>query len=240
MKNIIVTGIPRSGTSLLTTLIDSAPNAIGLHEPNWQASWVFNNKALGKSAFVDFLKQDFARIRSNVHCNEPIFDRRDESGNGVTNYYAKNPDGSIRQTYKLRPIKQKSADGEFTLAMKHCGLYLGVLEEIVQSNQFAVIAIIRSKKSVLESWRRIPNIPPHRGRLPGAEIYCNEIREIVGRDVGLEQKQEYIYDYAFRKITQTKGVNVVYYDDLLHTKLTGHPFFDSLGFNYDLIKNKIG
>jgi hypothetical protein len=236
MKNIIVTGIPRSGTSLLTTLIDSTPNAVGLHEPYWQAEWASQNKNKGASAFVEYLIQNFSSTRQKLLNGHTVHDRRDAAGNSVTNYYVRNDDGTVNETFKLRPINPKSINDDFVLAMKHCGLYLGVLDEIAKSNQFAIIAIIRKKEDVLKSWRSLPNIPPNRGRLPGAEVYCPKIREIVSRNISTEYKQELIYDYAYEKITKTETIEVVFYEEMVRNKKLETDKLRHLNIDYSAIK----
>ena len=236
MKNIFVTGIPRSGTSLLTSLIDTAPNAVGLHEPHWQAQWAQNNKKLGKEAFVSYLENNFTTVRERLLNKEPVIDRRAPDGKGLTNYYLRSPDGKILQTYKLKPIKQKPLTETFTLAMKHCGLYIGVLEEIAKLEAFHVVAIIRNKKDVLSSWDSLPNIPPNKGRFPGAELFCPDIRSLLANKKSIKDKQHALYDYAYEKITTTANVEVIFHEDLVSNKFHSCSPLDFLEIDYSIIK----
>ena len=40
-RDLIISGIPRGGTTLTTALIDSLPNAVCLNEPQWHSDWIW-------------------------------------------------------------------------------------------------------------------------------------------------------------------------------------------------------
>ncbi|ARA94811.1 hypothetical protein AWN76_017725 [Rhodothermaceae bacterium RA] len=69
-RTLIVTGIPRSGTSLLSALINEMPNAVCLNEILYD---------------VDRLPEQIAQIRQRLMQGEPVPNKYDESGALTTN-----------------------------------------------------------------------------------------------------------------------------------------------------------
>lgn len=211
-RNIIVTGIPRSGTTLVASLIDAMPDAVCLNEPAWHAS----DKALTAEDFTKWLVGEFAALRRKLRSGEAIPDRRAADGSAVTNYYHRNAEaGAITDTFRIVPFTRLGLSESFTLAVKHNAIYSSILPELIASKQFTIIAIVRHPLQVLHSWRSL-HLPVSRGQLPAAMAYWPEVAQLVRSDIELLQKQVLIYDaFCKRYWEYRKDIHLIKYEELI-------------------------
>ncbi len=212
MRNVIVTGIPRSGTTLASALIDSLPDTVCLNEPGWQTARVANTPA----EFAQWLTGDFAQIRKKLLAGEPVQDRRAAGGKAVTNYYATNETTrQMENTFDLVPFTRPGLSADFTLAIKHNGPYLAVLGPLIDTAAFTIVAIVRSPVEVLASWRRL-SLPISRGAMPNATPYWPRMAQIVAEDCDLLVKQVKMYDLMCRRIYNLREhIHVLPYEMLI-------------------------
>src|SRR5690606_21718614 len=150
MRDVIVTGIPRSGTTLAASLIDSLPDTVCLNEPGWHHA----RSAPTPEGFAQFIKKDFARLRRQLVEGEPVPDRRAGDGSATTNYY-RVEGGKMESSFEVLPFTRPGLSAEFTLAIKHNGPYLAVLPQLIALKAFIFIAIVRHPVEVLHSWRSL-------------------------------------------------------------------------------------
>lgn len=212
MRNVILTGIPRSGTTLAASIIDSLPDTVCLNEPDWQVSKVTDT---GKN-FAKWLVGDFAQTRQKLLSGEPITDRRSQEGEAVTNYFLVDPASKQTQrNFKKIPFTRSGLSPDFTLAIKHNGPYLAALKPIVELNYFTVIAIVREPIGVIHSWRSV-DLPISRGDLPTAKHYWPRMAELIAHDIDLLEKQVKMYDLMCERLyEQRERIHLLPYETLL-------------------------
>src|SRR5688500_4200022 len=135
MPDVLVTGLPRSGLTLVAALIDSLPNAVCLNSP--QAQGAQARKLHETIPFCKWLAGDFIWHRSRLLTHAPVKDYRA-------------PDGSPLLDGLKDPRLQRDAAGDpvmsslvreglrddFILAMKHDALYTCVLPTLVELQHF--------------------------------------------------------------------------------------------------------
>ncbi|HET9218757.1 MAG TPA: sulfotransferase [Terriglobia bacterium] len=216
-RDLILTGIPRSGTTLLTAMVDSVPHAVALNEPQWQREWVLRNRQ-GTTAkdFAAWLSTDFVETRRKLLDGEPILDRRLRDGSAVTDYYRRRSiSRRSNEAFQLVPLVRPDLQPDFILAMKHTGLYLGVLGELLELRQFQIIAILRHPVGVICSWNDVP-IPLGEGKMPGAAVYWKEMDDLTRSGRPVLQKQVAIYDLICRRIHDFRDrLRIIRYEDLV-------------------------
>lgn len=135
-RNLIITGIPRSGTSYLTSLLDSQKNWLVINEP----SEVFSHLQTRTDASGVALYY--------AECRERVL-----SGQLIAN---KIKDGKViedtavldQQELYLPPIDRS----DFWLGSKNTLAYMASLENLVKLN-WPIIAMIRNPLDTLASWR---------------------------------------------------------------------------------------
>lgn len=139
--NLIVTGIPRSGTSLLSVLINHIPNAVCLNEILYD---------------VASLPQAFAEVRSRLAKGLPIPNKYETRG-GLT---------TETQGRKVEVIERpvKDVDGNGLIGSKVNIPYLNHLPAILRMG-FKVVAIVRDPVFTLASWNS-----PKAATIPEAHV----------------------------------------------------------------------
>jgi hypothetical protein len=178
MKPWLITGIPRSGTTLLAALIDSMEDSVCLNEPLWQQDLAKTSS--NADEFVHKLVSDCSQLRAKLHGGESLPDLRRSDGLPVTNYL--NDRGEVIVRPALFSRSGLSAD--FTLAVKHNGLYLGALPQLIASGKFKIIALIRHPLEVLASWRA-SSLPVSRGELPAATYFWPEMAALMRKPMDM-------------------------------------------------------
>lgn len=202
-RDILLTGIPRAGTTLAAAMLDALPDTVCLNEPEWQRP----HPALDAQGFARAVAEDFAAQRTRLLAGEPVMDRRAQDGAALTNYYE---DGT---NFVLHPLVRAGLSPDFTLAMKHNGPYLAALPELVALGAFEIRAVIRHPLPVLRSWRRL-DLPVSRGALPNATDYWPEMRALTAMPMDLLEKQVRMLDLMFARIGECAvHIRVLRYED---------------------------
>jgi len=200
MPDLIITGVPRSGTTLAAAIIDQTPNCLCLSEPDNHVDLM--NGAASPEDFVSRLCREFETVRRTILSGGSVLDRRRADGAPVTDYFS-DPlsDGRRELAVTTRGIHRSRLSPDFVLGVKHNALYTAVLPEIVQSGRFRVVAIIRDPVSVLVSWQML-DLPISRGRLPAGERFWPELAALGRADLDLTDKQIRICDLLLYRYGQ--------------------------------------
>jgi hypothetical protein len=138
-NDLVITGIPRSGTSYVCALLNTVENTVLVNEPV-EALQLLRNDASGRLA--DY----YAHTRDNILRNIPIQNKivdgkftEDTNENDVRNYY-------------VPEVK----DASFVFGSKNTFVYLVCLEKIRQQLPEAVIlACVRHPYDVIASWKSV-------------------------------------------------------------------------------------
>ena len=215
-SDIIITGLPRAGTTLLAKMIDTMPDSVCLNEPLWHYDWAKQHGRQGPDAFARWLEEDLAEQRHHLLAGKPVMDRRLPSGEAVTNYFREHPtQKEARNRVGMVPFTREGLTADFTLATKHNILYLSVLDELVKRKAFKIIAIIRHPLGVIASWQTTP-IPISRGELPAAMIYWQHMRELVATPMDLLEKQIRMYDAMCERLYAHRAqIEIIKYEELV-------------------------
>lgn len=235
-KDLIVTGIPRGGTTLTAALIDNLSDSICLSEPHWQAKWFFEEKNADK--LVQLVKKDYKKVRSKILHKEPIIDKRNSDGTPVTNYFGTKRKGSNKKNKirQKRSIIFPNQSENFMLGMKHNAHYTCILPELIQSDHFSVIAVMRHPVPTILSWLSL-DLPISKGQLPAAEKVWAELREITESKDNLLKKQVRIYDlFCQRYLDLQDKIHLLKYEDIVENpsileELSGKNFERTLNVN---------
>lgn len=128
-RDFIVTGIPRSGTSLVCASLTEADDCVCLNEIHYQ---------------VDSLPLFFRRIRKKVLAGEPVPNKIDEKGRLITSTDDSNKDSIRKQVY---PVKGNNV----VVGSKVTIPYLNQIGRILDHG-YKVIVMVRDPVYTLGSW----------------------------------------------------------------------------------------
>jgi hypothetical protein len=220
VRTVLITGIPRSGTTLAGALVDSLPDTVCLSEPPWH--W---HKATGGkldigpdpdgSNFAKWLVGDCVSLRNRLLAGDAVLDRRTASGRPLTNYHQAT-DGNATPERTQIGTSGFSASGlspDFTLAIKHNGPYLTALGPLLDLAWFTIIALVRNPVDTLHSWRSL-DLPVSRGKMHDAARCWPEMAAATAQGDVL-QRQVMIYDLICQRLhAYRERVHIIQYEAL--------------------------
>ncbi len=209
MKNILLTGLPRSGTTLTVSLLNRGRNVVALHEPIKFSEY----KVFGDCA-VSELNRYFSETREKILVDGFV-------GTKVVAGGGSNPFGSVRDTSGKRVSLSrhemlevtKKLTSEFTLIIKHPMLITALLPVLKES--FPVYATIRNPLANILSWNSV-SAPVSIGRVPAAEARDLELKQRLDSESNCINRQLLISDWMFRRYKdELPSRSVIRYEDIV-------------------------
>ena len=210
-NDLLITGLPRAGTTLVTAMVDSLVQSVALSEPDAVVECARATRDGGRFALevLEFHRQ----TRSALLAGDPVLDIRDSHGRLVTDYISRNASATTVDK-PLQAVDRPELASDFLLASKHNALYTAVLERLAALG-FRVLAVVREPLDLLRSWQEVP-FPIARGRLPGAERYWPEIAQIAARKDSARIRQVMILEAFVSRYRQFEQlVSLVRYESLV-------------------------
>ena len=220
----LLSGIPRSGTSLCCRLAGDLPDTVALSEP--LRLKMFEGVDSPRSACArigDFTEQMRARILEerrapSMHVEGRLYDNIVASGH---------VDRGLRQRqgewHEIAIDKPLSA--RFTLLIRQNALFAALLPWLAVS--FSCLAVVRNPLALLASWQTV-DLPIHRGRIPGGEQIDRKLRDTLEREQEVLPRQIIVLNWFFAKyLAHMAPGNIIRYEDLVGSG--GLTLFHSLG-----------
>lgn len=216
-NDALLTGLPRSGTSLTCELLNLVDNTVALDEP---MDW------------VSFTGGDvYASITDELACaNVAAFTagtRRSILERGIA--YTKHVDGKVTGK-KISDIEDKdqvrvglSHRGEITvdktltpdfrLVVKQVAAFTALLETL--SEHFDVYAMVRNPLAVLSSWQTVP-MPIRKGHVPFGEIFDRPLAESLAAIDDPLDRQMHLLGWFFGRFHDLlPASSVLRYEDIV-------------------------
>ncbi|MCW5737693.1 MAG: sulfotransferase [Enhydrobacter sp.] len=207
MTTILLTGLPRSGTTLLCALLNEMPNAIALAEPIAKLGRHPDRVIPTIDRFVAATRQSI--LQSGTAETKTM-------GGRITGNFMPEPG----QRDGLRPSRattttvsfDKSLSVDFRLYIKHPAAFTAVLQEL--RRRYPVFAVVRNPLDVLASWQTVA-IPVQRGSVPAGEKLDPELRRrLESRSDVLDRQVEILSWFLERYATLPRG-NIVFHERLV-------------------------
>jgi ribosome-associated protein YbcJ (S4-like RNA binding protein) len=190
--NIVLTGIPRSGTTLACHLLNKLPDLVALHEPMLPSRYF----GLRLGDLIKEVQAFFAEQRKSILRTKQA---RSRSVSGAI------PDNHIGTINKLTGRRESLIDGDtvtidkpltedFCLVIKQPNMFTSILEELTK--HFDCYSVIRNPLSVLLSWNSV-NMPVTDGHAPAAEAFDKCLSEKLGAERKRHRRQIILLDWYF-------------------------------------------
>jgi hypothetical protein len=209
--DIVLTGIPRSGTTLACHLLNKCPNTVALHEPMpvWEFKGLPPEDRLGKVGEF-FSSQRRSLLETGTGWSK-IHEGRVPSNSFAPSNAVGLPRKSICTLSTMDVSKPLAQD--FTLVIKHPGYFTADLQWL--RGRFPCFATIRNPLSVLLSWNTT-SIKVHAGRLPMAEAFAPDLRAALDREPDPLLRQIAILDWCFSQYARwLPAENILRYEDTI-------------------------
>lgn len=229
MTNIIITGIPRSGTTLTCHLLNKLPDTIALHEPM---------KIVAKEEFCDdyqMLRRRvdnfFAETRQSLLTDRSAVTKqragkvpansRDGYG-GIYNYLPNWLLGrrlwgrSITRptiVQKSRVTFDKPLTASFALCIKHNGGFVTMLSALVP--HYRCFALVRNPLAVLASWNSL-EINLYHGHMHTVERMNPALKRDLSQIADRIDRQLFILNWFFEELRQQlPSTQIIRYEALV-------------------------
>ena len=221
----LLTGVPRSGSSLCCRLAGELPNTVALSEPLTRAEFQgVDSEQAACSRIERFVRQTRTRIASERKASSvQVAGALDD--NMVA---ARLAEGGLRRRQASHGTIRidKPLSNDFTLLIKHNALFAALLPRL--RDRFSCFALVRNPMAVLASWA-VVDLPVQRGRIPAGEQYDADLRERLERARRVLQRQLIILDWFFGQFANSLPTEqIIRYEDVIGSggaslyRLLGH------------------
>ncbi len=218
-RNVILTGVPRSGSTLVCRLLCQIPDVIGLNEP-LEAS-LFPNRAKALKS----INRSFKAFRKSLlkRGSAPV---RAKDGTITDNAYSEliGPRHKVLKRTEVHFDKPLSKD--FLLVMKHCAEFSLLFPELIE--QYKCFATVRNPLALLGSWNSV-NVPVSRGRVAKSRKILPQFYQDLEAIEALYDKQLFILSWYFEQFDRLPRSCILPYETLTSSngksleQITGKP-----------------
>jgi len=207
---LIVTGIPRSGTTLTADLIDRLQDTVCLNEPPHYYQRVADSKT--KEDFITDTLRELEQQWSTLAEGGTVLDRREADGHVPQNYFEES--GKVRDMSML-PVGTGKKINDLLLAVKHNEIFTAVLKELCDIEKAKVIAIIRHPVPTLLSWQS-KEIPLRYGRLSRGYKFWDDALAIEAAGGLIVDIQAKMFElYCARYWSLRDKLTILKYEDIV-------------------------
>lgn len=211
MTDILLTGLPRSGTTLMCHLLNKVPNAVALHEPmqpNELAGLPMDEVLARVRTFFDTERQRVLRegraTSKAYNGTVPANNLTDEDTSGKR----------LRVINGHQIVVSNVSRPDFRLYMKHPAFFTACLPYL--ASRMPCFAIVRNPLAVIMSWRS-SGMAVERGQLPAAESFDPGLASTLANEPDVLRRQFHLVDFFFRRFADHLSSRVVKYEDVVAT-----------------------
>jgi hypothetical protein len=213
MRNVLITGTPRSGTTLLCSLLNKLPDTVALHEP--MNVWEFP-KCRDAGAVADVIENFCTETRTSLHEHGFAMSKH-VHGQIPDNVAADQVNRSgtrLRHTEHGPVVVDKPLTQNFTLAIKHPVAFSALLETLTQ--RFDCFAIIRNPLATLASWNSLAWLNVGKGHAPIGEQLDVDLARTLAAEPDVIERQLHILEWFYQRFARFLPANaIIKYEDLI-------------------------
>jgi hypothetical protein len=212
--DVVLTGLPRSGTTLTCFLLNKLPDTLALHEP--MAVDEFPGLE-SHGAICDAIRRFAREARRSIKTQRTVVTKH-VNGHVPDNHFpSQYSESGLRRGVISRGeiYVEKELTRDFMLVIKHPAAFTAILESL--TTQFPCYAVIRNPLSVLASWNSVA-APVENGHVPAAEQLDWDLAQTLRRTDDKIDRQLHILDYFFAKYRDClPDASVLRYEDTVAT-----------------------
>jgi hypothetical protein len=207
MTTTILTGLPRSGTTLLCAMLNEQPNTVALVEP---MRFSEGGRAESVRLILSFAEHARREALAGGSVKTMLI------GDRVSDNLAGGPEGQkglrrgIARAGELKIDKPLTPD--FRLYIKHPAPFTALTEELSAALPF--FALIRHPLAVVASWRSVA-FPVNQGRVPAAERIDPALAAKLDRIRDAHDRQVELVAWFLSKYARLPAASIIRYEDLV-------------------------
>jgi len=216
MRNVLITGTPRSGTTLLCSLLNKLPNTVALHEP--MNVWQFPD-CPDAMAIADAIDRFCTDTRKSL-LEKGVAVSKHVGGLIPDNVAADqvNRSGTRLRHTEHGPVRiDKELTDEFALAIKHPVAFTALLDTL--SKRFECVAIVRNPLSMLASWNSLAWLNVKNGHAPIGEKLDPQLRQALAAEPDVFERQIQIVEWFYKRFRKFLPEDaVIKYEDVIQSR----------------------
>lgn len=216
MRNVLITGTPRSGTTLLCSLLNKLPDTVALHEP--MNVWEFPS-CPDAAAIADVIERFCSDTRKSL-LEKGVAVSKHVGGLIPDNVAADqvNRSGTRLRHTEHGPVRiDKPLSEKFALAIKHPVAFTALLGTL--SKRFECVAIVRNPLSMLASWNSLAWLNVRNGHAPIGEKLDPQLRQDLAAEPDIFERQIHILEWFYKRFREFLPNNAILkYEDLIASR----------------------
>ena len=228
-RNVVVTGLPRGGTTLTCELLDKVPDTVALDEPMDNSAWtgrtLFTRKPkkggqarpLVPRRFIRDVQAYFDETRRLLLEGKPVVTKHVGGKAFGGKFLDERSESGLRQQVRVRGAitVDKELTHDFVLAVKHNAGFTVALEHLAKT--FPTFAIVRNPLSTLSSWQTV-DIPINQGRAGRAERADPSLRALLDATPEALDRQFILLEWFFEMYNRhLPKDSVITYESIVST-----------------------
>ena len=215
MPDVVLTGLPRSGSTLTCHLLNHCADTVALHEPMPMGQFTREHRGGDLVNRIVAFYQD---------CRNSLLTRGSAPSVGIDGQVPDNMFGALRGQDDLRRnlavLDEVSFDKplspDFVLAIKHNAGFTALLEPLME--RLPCYGIVRHPLAVLCSWNSV-DLPVQQGRIPVAERIHPELRAELDALPTRADRQLRLVEWFFERMLRLlPRASILRYEDLIATQ----------------------
>lgn len=207
-NTVLLTGLPRSGTTLTCALLNEFHDTIALAEP------ISLDPSGGSASAVKQIREFITTVRSQAPLtNEAVSTHVDGV---VPDNWANAPSGndSLRKVVVSHGVIRlnKPLSSEFHLIIKHPAEFSALANLL--SDSYPLVAQVRHPLAVLAAWQTV-DMPINRGHMPMAEVFLPNLSAVLSATSDRLKRQIILIDWLLRTYAEFPVDRILRYEDLV-------------------------
>ncbi len=212
-RTLLLTGLPRAGTTLCCHILNGCKNVLALHEPLSPCD--FSSDETPEMA-LEIIGGFVARTRARIR-NSGVALSRHRDGlvpdNPVSLETADSGLRALDVTQGLIDIGDRNLRPGFDLVVKHNALFTALLPDLLLA--FPVYGIVRNPLAVLASWNTV-DLPVNQGRIPAGEKFAPALKHQLDRTSDRVARQLLILEWFCQQYAEKlDSDSILRYEDFV-------------------------
>ena len=209
--DIILAGVPRSGTTLVCHLLNKLPDIVALNEPMHAPTLA----AAGPHGACDVIADFFATQRASLLAEHRAISQTVDDAVPTNGLGGIDPmTGRRRSLFNSTVLRvgDKPLDGPFDLCIKHPVMFSVLLPEL--TGRFSCFAIVRNPLATLQSWQTT-GLAHSAGHAPAAEALSPSLARALAAEPDRLERQIFILDHFFAIYSKHAADHILRYEDII-------------------------
>jgi Sulfotransferase family len=211
MTTTLLTGLPRSGTTLACALLNEFPDTLALAEP-----LALQRDGDRERALSDI--ESFIRTTRETAVSAGVAISKHDVDGAIPENFVEAP--SLTQGRRLRKVVvrhgqiriEKPLSEAFSLVIKHPAEFSTLADLILP--RYPLVALVRHPLAVLAAWQTV-DMPINRGRMPMAEAYSPGLAAMLDGIGDRVQRQVALIGWLLGVYSEFPLSQIIRYEDMM-------------------------